>query len=426
MKATKKFFPYKLYRLLETIEETSTDDVAACIMWLPHGRAFIVRNEDVFVSKVLSAHFKQTRLRSFTRQLLLWGFKRILDGPDRGSWYHSKFLRGKPSSLALVKRTAIKSNVTETSTGHSSILGNVITPNFCEMPSIELDTPEEAMKALGKTPSDDDGAPKPFVYAKASKNLPLIAGHGMIPNLSGWLNPVLTMQRPLWINTSPAMFYPYLNRMGHVSYPCIPSGCEGLSASPLKSEGLPNGLANQDEELKQLAEWRFPTAVPNSNQNDFGLNALVLGTDDLVVKAIQYAFRDMPSPRVRLFKSYPHLMTQDNSMASVHLSFSQHIDPMQGVNQQDCFAFGSHQYQQHQDVALPPIEEFPYSTSFHSAASFSTSEDFSISLQKEEVHLNEIAFDSNQQLPELGLNLEEDDELVQFIDGALSDDGEWP
>lgn len=76
MKATKKFFPYKLYRLLETIEETSTDDVAACIMWLPHGRAFIVRNEDVFVSKVLSAHFKQTRLRSFTRQLLLWGFKR--------------------------------------------------------------------------------------------------------------------------------------------------------------------------------------------------------------------------------------------------------------------------------------------------------------------------------------------------------------
>jgi hypothetical protein len=77
MKATQKFFPYKLYRLLETIgKTTSAGDIEACIMWISHGRAFIIRNEDVFASRVMSAYFKQTRFRSFIRQLLLWGFKR--------------------------------------------------------------------------------------------------------------------------------------------------------------------------------------------------------------------------------------------------------------------------------------------------------------------------------------------------------------
>jgi hypothetical protein len=74
MKATQNFFPYKLYRLLQSIGEI--DDVAACITWLSHGRAFIIRDEAVFVSKVIPEYFKQTKMRSFARQLLLWGFKR--------------------------------------------------------------------------------------------------------------------------------------------------------------------------------------------------------------------------------------------------------------------------------------------------------------------------------------------------------------
>jgi hypothetical protein len=74
MKPSLNVFPYKLYRLLQSIGET--DDVSACITWLSHGRAFIIRDEAVFVSKVVPQYFKQTKMRSFNRQLLLWGFTR--------------------------------------------------------------------------------------------------------------------------------------------------------------------------------------------------------------------------------------------------------------------------------------------------------------------------------------------------------------
>ncbi|KAL7503254.1 hypothetical protein ACHAXN_001067 [Cyclotella atomus] len=102
------FFPRKLYNLLETIGESSTTGDEPCISWLPHGRAFIIRNEGVFVSKVVPEYFKQTKMRSFVRQLLLWGFTRILCGPDRGAWFHQLFIRGELSKLAFIKRTAVK------------------------------------------------------------------------------------------------------------------------------------------------------------------------------------------------------------------------------------------------------------------------------------------------------------------------------
>jgi hypothetical protein len=79
MKATQQLFPYKLYRLLEALRTSSDfgDEAAgACITWLPHGRAFIIHDDDVFVSKYAATHFKQTQIRSFIRQVLLWGFKR--------------------------------------------------------------------------------------------------------------------------------------------------------------------------------------------------------------------------------------------------------------------------------------------------------------------------------------------------------------
>ncbi|KAL7504381.1 hypothetical protein ACHAXN_002042 [Cyclotella atomus] len=458
-------------------------------MWISHGRAFIIRNEDVFASRVMSAYFKQTRFRSFIRQLLLWGFKRILDGVDHGAWYHPQFLRGKPSSLALVKRTAVKSNVptitsslpkldfyamspieidtpeeAEKALGYdptrcdSSPLDEdgkkmercfrnqeEITPTFCGMPPTELDRPDEAMNTLGVnyppasngrcgSALDEDDALQQFA-AQASKNLLAMTGRAIIPNLrnsSGWLDPMLTMQIPSWISTSPTIVYSYLNQFGHAGYPCIPSGFEGQGGPLLKSEEFnPNGLENQNEELNRPALLRLPTTMPDSNNwSAKGLNASVLETDDLVMKAIQYAFRDMPSRQVQFFKSDPHLITEDHSITSVQLPGNQHSysSMMQGINQQDCFAFDSYQHQQreHQGGSLPPVEEFSYSTSVDRGISFSSCIDFATSSMNKEDDWNQIIFNSNQQPSALGLyHLEEDDELVQFINDVLADDGEF-
>ena len=79
---------------------------------MPHGRAFIVKRPKTIAAQVLTRFFKQTKLTSFTRQLNLWGFKRITRGTDTGAYYHDLFLRGRPDLALRMKRHKIKSNGT--------------------------------------------------------------------------------------------------------------------------------------------------------------------------------------------------------------------------------------------------------------------------------------------------------------------------
>jgi hypothetical protein len=324
-----------------------------------------------------------------------------MDGPDFGAWYHPEFLRGKPSALAAVKRTAVKK---DTSQAYSTSLVKVqmkITPNFRGMPPIEMDTPEETKKALGEnylpasngrrdSPSDEDGMLHQFANAQTSKNMDVMAGQAIIHNphySSCWQNPALAMQST-WTGTSlvPVFMYHYLNQFGCAGYHSLPYGCEDQSVPALKSEEIrPDGVANRDQELKQpLAVSQLSTTMPDSNGNVDGLNASVsvLGTDDLVTKAFQYAFKDVP-PR--------HMETQDNDMASVQHSFCQH-STVQG----DCSTFDSIRYQQDRGISLPATERLSLRSNSVDRG-FSTGVGFSTLSQGQWEYL------------------EEDDELVRFI-----------
>jgi hypothetical protein len=66
------------------------------VSWLPDGNAFKVHNVPEFVSNILPSYFKQTKYKSFQRQLNLWGFERLTSGPDKGAYYHKEFLRDEP------------------------------------------------------------------------------------------------------------------------------------------------------------------------------------------------------------------------------------------------------------------------------------------------------------------------------------------
>jgi hypothetical protein len=78
----KNSFPLKLHHLLELSDSSIAADqeesttTGESIAWLPHGRAFVIRNRQHFVEHVIPVHFKQTKFRSFARQLNLWQFKR--------------------------------------------------------------------------------------------------------------------------------------------------------------------------------------------------------------------------------------------------------------------------------------------------------------------------------------------------------------
>ena len=117
-------FPSKLYAILELADNNL--EVAKAVTWLPHGRAFKIVDKDTLM-KVVPMFFNQTKIRSFNRQLNLWGFKRYVNtknhgiGSDDGQiWYHDNFLRGLPERMKLMVRVKIKGDKTVDSRGVDS------------------------------------------------------------------------------------------------------------------------------------------------------------------------------------------------------------------------------------------------------------------------------------------------------------------
>jgi len=99
-------FPMKLHEMLDDIER---DGYGHVVSWQPHGRCFIVRKPKEFVEHVMPTYFKQSKLASFQRQLNLYGFQRLTrKGPDKGAYYHEKFLRGKVFLSQHIHRIRVK------------------------------------------------------------------------------------------------------------------------------------------------------------------------------------------------------------------------------------------------------------------------------------------------------------------------------
>jgi hypothetical protein len=79
------------------------------VSWQPHGEAFRVHLPEVFASTIMPRYFmKQTKYKSFQRQLHLYGFYRIAKGRDRGAYFHSMFIRNKKSMSLQMTRQRIK------------------------------------------------------------------------------------------------------------------------------------------------------------------------------------------------------------------------------------------------------------------------------------------------------------------------------
>jgi hypothetical protein len=85
-------------RLMSVLSDESNHDA---ICWLPHGRAFIIRNRNLFAEKVMPRFFpRKSKYSSFTRKLNRWNFTRVSSGPELGAYYHEFFLRDQPHLAA--------------------------------------------------------------------------------------------------------------------------------------------------------------------------------------------------------------------------------------------------------------------------------------------------------------------------------------
>lgn len=101
-------FPQALHQLLEEAHDRGYSDI---VSWQDHGRSFRIIDTDRFVTQIMPRFFKQTKIRSFQRQLSLYGFQRITKkGEAFGSHCHESFLRGKPNLTCSICRIAVKGN----------------------------------------------------------------------------------------------------------------------------------------------------------------------------------------------------------------------------------------------------------------------------------------------------------------------------
>jgi hypothetical protein len=106
------------------------------VSWQPHGRAFRVHQPDVFARTVMSRYFKQTKYKSFLRQLHIYGFQRIQgNGKDRGAYFHSMFIRNKKAMSLRMSCKKIKGmqNKTSNAVRQHHRRARVVDPDFYSM-----------------------------------------------------------------------------------------------------------------------------------------------------------------------------------------------------------------------------------------------------------------------------------------------------
>lgn len=78
-------FPTHLYKMLEEIdngegaaaETVEGKTFASIVSWQPHGKCFLIHDEDKFSKYVLPKYFCRLKFTSFQRQLHFHGFKRL-------------------------------------------------------------------------------------------------------------------------------------------------------------------------------------------------------------------------------------------------------------------------------------------------------------------------------------------------------------
>ncbi len=98
-------FPWKLHLILEYAE---ANDLHEIVCWTKMGNGFKVHKPAVFDERIMPLYFNQTKYKSFQRQLNMWGFERVNNGSEKGSYTHPCFVRGKPEACQRMKRTKIK------------------------------------------------------------------------------------------------------------------------------------------------------------------------------------------------------------------------------------------------------------------------------------------------------------------------------
>jgi hypothetical protein len=93
-------FPGKLHDMMRFVEEGALESI---ISWELNGYGIKINMPERLV-EILPLFFGQTKYRSFRRQLNMWHFHRILEGPNKGVFVHPYFVQHNRDLCAQMSR----------------------------------------------------------------------------------------------------------------------------------------------------------------------------------------------------------------------------------------------------------------------------------------------------------------------------------
>lgn len=101
-------FVWKLYEMLEDVEKNGQEHI---VSWVNEGKAFKVHKLNKFVDEIIPKYFRQSKYKSFQRQLYFYEFTRVQTGQDAGAYSHPKFIKGvKTLCLSMTPKKSTRAN----------------------------------------------------------------------------------------------------------------------------------------------------------------------------------------------------------------------------------------------------------------------------------------------------------------------------
>jgi hypothetical protein len=98
-------FPLKLHDMLDAARDEGFESI---VSWLPNVvNGFKVHIPHAFVTHIMPCFFRQTKYKSFQRQLNRWSFNGANCGPGNCGYMHTWFVRDDPSLCSHMKRLKI-------------------------------------------------------------------------------------------------------------------------------------------------------------------------------------------------------------------------------------------------------------------------------------------------------------------------------
>jgi hypothetical protein len=96
--------PKTLGRPASTASPIQNAQFQTFLLWNSSGTYFTILNPEGLEKTLLPLYFRHSNLKSFVRQLNMYGFHKSRKDPSKNIFSHPFFLRGHPQLLHLVKR----------------------------------------------------------------------------------------------------------------------------------------------------------------------------------------------------------------------------------------------------------------------------------------------------------------------------------